>query len=238
MRSPFLRSLFWVLLLSTCATTFAQQDKKQTRVLLYKDRIAAQWDTVKCIKNVFKINPLLFFRGEIPLYYERALSSRLSAELGIGFTYRNYLNLSFAGDDADDFGAGTLIRANPSYHLAARYYFKDGLEPEGAYIQTEFAYLDYAKDIRMKDSTGQLTDNTLRDDRIFNDLRLLFGYQGLSGNSNWLFDVYGGLGIRSRAMKIVHEDLNLAEGQWNYKVEEKNDVVPAIFLGVRVGYGF
>jgi hypothetical protein len=86
-------------LIASCA--MAQPGKPKTKVVLYKDRIAAQWDTVDCVKSALKINPLLFLRGEVPVYYERALSSRLSAEFGVGLTFRNYVNLTFAGDHAD-----------------------------------------------------------------------------------------------------------------------------------------
>ncbi len=238
MRSLFRSLLLSVTLLSAIPAALAQNGKPKAKVLLYKDRIAAQWDTVNCVKNVIKANPLLFFRGEIPIYYERALSPRLSLELGVGVTYRNYLNLTFAGDDADDFGAGTKIIANPSFHLGVRYYTVDDLEPQGPYFQVEFAYLNYSKDIGTKDSTGQFTGLTLRDERVYNDVRLYYGYQVLSGTSNWLFDFYGGVALRSRHMKIVHEKLNIPLGEWTYDVEEKNDNVPGFFLGVKVGYGF
>ncbi|HEX2617755.1 MAG TPA: hypothetical protein VHL57_09455, partial [Flavobacteriales bacterium] len=201
-------------------------------------RLAAQWDTVKCVKNVITINPLLFLRGEIPIYYERALSVRLSAILGAGITYRNYLNIDFAGDDADDFSAGTQIISKPSFHLGGRYYLVDDLEPQGTYLQIEFAYLNYSKNITEKDSTGQFTSTKRLDERIYNDVRLLFGYQHLSGRNNWLFDFYGGIGLRARDMNIVHEDLNPAERRFMYSNEEKRDNVPAFFLGVKIGYGF
>lgn len=230
---PLLLTLLCALLLQG-----ALAQPPRTKVVLYKDRLAAQWDTVDCVKNVVTINPLLFLRGEIPVYYERALSIRLSAILGAGITYRNYLNLDFAGDDADDFGAGTEIVAKPSFHLGARYYLLDDLEPQGTYFQVEFAYLNYSKNITQKDSTGQFTSNKLLDERIYNDVRLLFGYQHLSGRNNWLFDFYGGIAMRKRDMQIVHEDLNLSERQWMYSIENKRDNVPAFFLGVRIGYGF
>jgi hypothetical protein len=212
----------------------------RTKVVLYKDRIAAQWDTVNCMKNILKINPLLFFRGEIPIYYERALSPNLSAELGLGITYRNYINLTIAGDnaDADDFGAGTTIVPSPSFHIGLRYYLMAELEPQGAYMQIEFAYLRYGKDIGEKDSTGGFNGITNRDERIYNDFRLYGGYQSLSSTSNWLFDFYGGVALRSRYMEIVHENLNIPLGKWTYDIEKKNDVVPAFFLGVKVGLGW
>jgi len=214
----------------------AQSGKVQpgkARVLLYKDRMAAQFDTVDVVKNVIKANPLLFFRGEIPLYYERAISPNVSLEVGLGVTLRNYIALSFVGDDADDFGAGTEIIANPSYHLAARFYFVHDLEPQGLYLQPGYSHLVYTKDIGVKDTTGRFTGRQLRDERTFNDLRLMLGYQSLSTRSNWLFDVYGGVAFRDRSMTVV-----VVSDKYTYNVEERKDRVPAFFLGIRVGVGW
>lgn len=216
----------------------AQQGKQQARVLLARDRIAAQWDTVKCVKNVVKLNPLLFFRGEIPVYFERALSPRLSAEIGLGVTWRNYISLPVNGDDVDEFSAGTRLQAKPSFHVGFRYYLQDDLEPQGTYAQVELAYLNYTKFRETKDSTGRFSGVELRDERIFNDVRLLFGYQKLSGTSNWLFDLYGGLGLRARSLVKVSETYDPATGRFNYNVEDVKDVVPAVFLGVKVGLGW
>jgi hypothetical protein len=227
---------FALLCLSLCLQ--AQPGKGRPGVVLYKDRLAAQWDTVKCVKNVIKINPLLFLRGEIPVYYERALSPRLSVELALGITYRNYLNFPVAGDDADDFSRGTEIVPKPSYHAGFRYYLVDDIEPQGTYLQMEFAHLDYSKDITMKDSTGKFTPNTLRDERIYNDVRLFFGYQRLGATSNLLIDVYGGVAFRSRDRTIVTETVDLTNDDWIYMVEQKRDNVPALFAGVKIGYGF
>ncbi|MEZ4807379.1 MAG: hypothetical protein R2815_07875 [Flavobacteriales bacterium] len=216
----------------------AQPEK--TRVVLYKDRVNAAFDTVDCVKNVFKINPLLFFRGEIPLYYERALTPRLSLEVGVGVTLRNYLALSLVGDDADDFGAGTEIIPNPSFHIAARYYHITDLEPQGWYTQVEFAHLMYTKDIRMKGPTGEFTEGKLRDERTYNDIRLLLGHQMLSASSNWLFDLYGGVAFRSRHSEKVNETLLAGSSPrvYTYSITEEDDSVPALFLGVKLGLGF
>lgn len=216
----------------------AQSNGKTTKVLLYKDRLAAQWDTVNCVKNIFKINPLLFLRGEIPLYYERALSHRLSAELALGVTFRNYLGGSLFGDVGDEFSAGTKIIAKPSFHVGFRWYFTDDIEPQGLYIQGEFAYLDHSKDITKKDSTGHFTEVILRDQRLYNDIRLYLGYQRLASINNWLFDAYCGVAYRNRSLSMVDERLDLADRRWTYSVEETHDNVLAVFLGVKVGYGF
>lgn len=236
-RPSFVRTALPALFLLFVSQAVAQDPKP--KVVLYKDRLAAQFDTVDCVKNVFKINPLLFFRGEIPLYYERALTPKLSLELGVGFTYRNYLALSFVGDDADDFGAGTKIIARPSFHIAARFYLQDDLEPQGFYLQPEFAHLRYSKDISTKmDTTGVFTGESLLDDRTYNDLRFLAGYQMLSGSSNWMVDFYGGLALRSRNMVVVKENHDVTAETYTYTVTETTDAIPAIFLGVKFGLGF
>ncbi len=234
------RYLLLPVLLALLVRVHAQPDdrKPRAKVILYKDRIAAQFDTVDCVKNIVKANPLLFFRGEVPLYFERALTANLSLEVGAGLTTRNYLNFSFQGDEPDDFGAGTEIRTRPSFHLGARYYTTDDLEPQGWYWHVELAHLEYVKDIRLKDNSGAFLDERLTDERIYNDVRLLTGYQMLSGTSNWLFDVYGGIGYRDRSMNKVVEDFNTATEVRTYKVEEVSDAVPVFFLGIKVGLGF
>ena len=235
-----LRPLVLVLLTANTGLLLAQNGAKpRAKVLLYRERMAAQFDTVDVVKNALKLNPLLFLRGEIPLYYERALSNRLSAQLGVGMTWRNYINFNLDADEVDDFGQGTKIIAKLSYHIGARYYFSDDLEPQGTYMELEFAHLDFFKDISRKDSTGQFTgEPPLHDKRTYDDLRLLFGHQSLSATSNWLVDFYGGIGLRSRRMDIVVETLDLSAGQFMYSSKVVDDIVPVIFLGFRVGLGF
>ncbi|MBK7619674.1 MAG: hypothetical protein IPJ10_10145 [Flavobacteriales bacterium] len=235
-RPSLLRTLLLVVALWSGIGVFAQPGK--TKVVLYKDRLAAAFDTVDCVKNVVKFNPLAFFRGEIPVYFERALSPRLSLEVGVGVTLRNYLVMAYAGDDADEFGAGTEIIPRPSFQAGFRYYLVDDIEPNGSYVQTSFAHLNYTKDIRLKGPTGAFTDDKLRDDRTYNDVRVLFGYQQLSPNSNWLFDVYGGVGYRDRLNVKVQERIDFTTDQFTYSVEESKDQTVAIFLGVKFGIGF
>lgn len=233
------------LCLGLCTMAQDKPKKPQAKVILYKDRIAAQFDTVDCVKNVVKVNPLLFFRGEVPLYFERALTTDLSVEVGLGVTLRDYLNFSVQGDQPDDFGAGTELVPQLSYHFGARWYFTPDLEPQGWYAQIGFSHLNYTKDIRLKDdSTGTFIDSYLTDERIYNDLRLYGGYQLLSGTNNWLFDLYFGLGMRDRSLTKVDENIEFVQvnGEMTevrtYELVEVSDVVPTLFLGVKVGVGF
>lgn len=233
-----MRHLFALVFILPCMDALAQPGK--ARVVLYRESLSQQFDTVDVMKNVFTINPLLFFRGEIPLMYERALTPRLSMRLGVGVTLRNYMAMSFTGDhpDADDFGSGTEIIPKPSFHIGARFYLQDDLEPQGLYVEPLWSHLVYTKDIRELLADGSFTDKRYRDERTFDDLRVLLGYQSLSYSSNWLLDFYGGIGFRSRNMVIVNERLDLTTDQYSYTIEEITDQVPSFFLGVRLGVGF
>lgn len=55
-RPSLLRTLLLVVALWSGIGVFAQPGK--TKVVLYKDRLAAAFDTVDCVKNVVKFNPL------------------------------------------------------------------------------------------------------------------------------------------------------------------------------------
>jgi hypothetical protein len=239
--TPFHRTRIGVLIVLIVAAIEGIAQDPKPKVILYKDRLAQEFDTVDVVKNVLKVNPLLFFRGEVPLYYERALTHKLSVELAVGVTLRNYLAMSFDGDDADDFGAGTEIIPNISYLGGLRWYFTEDLEPQGWYIQPTFAHLSYEKAILVRQPDGSFVEDVLLHDvRTFNDIRLLFGHQLLSYSSNWLFDFYGGIAFRDRHMMVVKEKIDPTQqpATYTYTVEERKDRVPAVFLGVKVGLGF
>ena len=140
------------------AGTVSAQGKGRMKVLLQNEGSNAPADTVDMVRSALKLNPLLFLRGEVPIYYERALSSHWSMELAVGFTTRNTLNLPRSHESADAYSAGTKILLRPSFHTGLRYYLTKDLEPEGFYFQGECAYLEYAKKIFVKDEKGQLTD--------------------------------------------------------------------------------
>jgi len=231
-----IRILAALMLCFSILTLSATAQKSRTRVLVQNDKQQVRFDTVQCVKNAFKLNPLIFLTGEIPVYYERALSPQISFEIALGYTFRNYMSLLY-GNEADDFGGGVEILPNPSFHFAVRYYFEPNLELEGLYLSPEFSYRKYSKNIAVKDADGRFTDENNLDERKFNDIKVLIGYQSLSHSSNWLLDFYTGLGVRVRDMQIVEETNHLGNG-WSYNIEQVNDIVPAFYIGIKFGLGF
>lgn len=204
-------------------------------MLVQDDKHQVRFDTIRAVKNSFKLNPLIFLTGEIPIYYERSLSPQISFEFALGLTFRNYLSVLY-GNEADDLGGGVEVTPNPSFHFAIRYYFEPNFEQEGLYVSPEFSYRKYSKNISEKDPDGRFSDRSNLDERIYWDVKALVGYQSISHSSNWLLDFYTGLGVRVRDMQIVTETNTIGSG-WTYEVEQVNDIVPAIYVGIKFGLG-
>ena len=234
----FMKAGIALLLVLVAGAATAQGKGQKMRVVLQEDSAAGPSDTVNLVRNSIKINPLLWLRGEVPIYYERAITHRVSLVLAVGITTRNTVGLGLSHEPVDAYSAGTKVIMKPAFHAGLRYYLTKDMEAQGFYVQGEFVYLDHSKDITLKDARGRFTDRTLCDQSIYRDQRLYVGYQHLASTSNWLFDAYAGLGLRSRELYQVNEHMNLNDGVWSYTQTEVNDQVIAYFLGVKVGYGF
>jgi hypothetical protein len=46
------------------------------------------------------------------------------------------------------------------------------------------------------------------------------------------------VGLRDRSMRIVEERRDFSTESFNYSIKDKNDLVPVLYLGVKVGLGF
>ncbi len=234
----YLKCLLLPVLSALTIGTVSAQGEAKMKVLLQKDGPTGPVDTVKLVRNALKVDPLLFLRGEVPLYYERVLSPRVSLELAVGLTTRNTMDLPRSHENADSYSAGERMITRPSFHAGLRYYVTKDMEPQGFYFQGEFAYIEHAKDISLKDKRGRMTDVVLRDESLFRDGRLYIGYQRLASTNNFLLDAYFGAGLRSSSLNSVHERLDLENNEWSNTQEASNDQVTAIFFGVKMGYGF
>ena len=237
MKYPIAWTLTALLVLGT-GTILAQGKGQKMKVVLQGDSSSIPGDTVNLVRNAIKLNPALFLRGETPIYYERARSPRMSVVVAAGITNRKALDLPHSHERSDDYGAGTKVLSRPAIHGGLRFYLTKDMEAQGFYFQGEYVYLDHSKDISIRDAHGRFTGASLRDQSIFKDGRLYFGYQRLASTSNWLFDVYGGVGYRSRELHQVNERMDLMDGQWTVTQEVVRDDVMAYFLGVKLGYGF
>jgi len=120
--------------------------------------------------------------------------------------------------------------------LGVRYYLMDSPELNGMYIMPQVAFRRYEKRFNDLDSTGMLTGDSHLDRRDIAEVNLCFGIQQLSRNSNFLFDIYFGIGY---ARRNNHEVRRLPDNAQAIFVSEpmvRYGFVPV--LGLKLGWGF
>lgn len=192
-------------------------------------------DSLLEVHNALKLDPLQIFRGEFSVFYERRISNRISIELGAGFTRRNW-TLALFDLDADDLRRNIDVHTQFSGRLGVRYYFLDSPELNGLYLMPQVAYRVFEKTFNDLDDNGDLTGVSHLDRREIIDFNLCVGFQKLSLASNFLFDIYFGVGY---ARQNNQEVSRLAvQDQSLYETEQRvlYGLVP--MLGLKFGWGF
>lgn len=192
-------------------------------------------DSLLEVHNGLKVDPLQIFRGEILVFYERRITDRVSLEVGLGLTRRNWAYALFAVD-ADDLRRNITVRTGPSARLGVRFYLKDSPELDGMYIMPQLAYKVYEKEFAELDSAGELNGVDHIDRREIGEVNLCFGYQHLSFNSNFFYDIYFGIGYAiRRGTQVSRQKVPI---QTLFTSGPLNDDGPVPLIGVKLGWGF
>ena len=233
------------------------QDTIQTTTIIFDqenvDEIINKGKASVNYKNAIKINPLLLFNGELPIYYERALTNSLSLELAIGLTFSDYLNNTFteafSDSDSERLTVGGEVKAdkntsNISFKSAFRYYF-DGVSLDGSfYVSLGYFHRTHSREldiiVNKADEFGSLLsseNNKFEEFQKHNELNLIFGNQEVNwGGSHFFFDYYGGIGIDFYS----YEEVRIRESNFypTYTLESKTKTRPKIYLGFKMGFLF
>lgn len=185
------------------------------------------------VKNLIKINPILFLRGDIPIYYERALSGKFSAEVGFGMTIRDYISsvTTLGGEVYQD---GIDIKPNLGYsiNLGARYYPSNYVyQPEGVFLGLDYRFQKYnatAENTNIIFTKTAITEQN-------NDVRLLLGYIKYF-EENVFIEWYSGFGVRHK----VYDSISLQDNGVfkSASVSSKNFLLPYLSLGFKIGVAF
>jgi len=176
-----------------------------------------------------KMNPLIFFRGDIPLYIEKSFSSKFAIEAGIGLTHTDYL--AVASDEIEGFNYDdSEIKAELGFsgRVGMRYYASNyGFEPEGVYFAIEYRYQHY-NSILSSVGTIENLDKNLQ--RTNSDFKLTLGYVNYF-DENVYIEPYVGFGIRARSIDrfVGDEILNTVT------IASENDIVPFLSFGFKIG---
>jgi hypothetical protein len=191
-------------------------------------------------KNIIKINPLELLNASFPIYYERVLSPKFSAEIGIGVTA---ITSSFAGlQSALDTEVGTSFeglykgKTGTVLKLGLRYYAGRGDEAaEGAYFALECQMRKYNFDAYRLSANGGISysapyqASSVTSTDLF---RILFGYQ-YEGSSNFTWDPYLGIGWRQTTFNGQYQDTNN-----QVTLGSVSTYKPVFIIGVKMGIAF
>ena len=234
--------LFLSVFLLVTNVAYSQNDTITTKIITFEDGDFSEMTPVNesnYIRNIIKLNPLLFINGDIPVYYERTLNAKSSLEVGLGFTLRNYwseIRESIEYNEIDESRIKHVAR--PSLKLGARYY-PAGYAPEEWYFALEYAYRAYGQEITTLKSDGSISSNKISGERIYNEVKLIVGGQMESRDGFW-YDLYMGVGLRAIDITEVEEirGSNATGSFYEYDLKHRTDVVPAFYLGIKIGVGF
>jgi hypothetical protein len=180
-----------VLLLSEAFAQHAQVQPGKAQVILTRSVAPSNSIRWTCVKNVFKFNPLLFFRGEIPIYYERASltnsasNSASGSPCGIIWPCPSPAMMPMT--------MGPAPRSSPilSYHVGAHLFrARPGATRIlcAAGLRAPGLQQGYLGALRMAPSPRR---STVTNERTTTSASCRL--PAAQASSNWLFDVYGGV---------------------------------------------
>lgn len=232
----------------TNVIVFDKTDLKES-----SDSTKNKTDKISQFKNAIKINPLLFLRGELPIYYERVIHKNFSLEAAIGLTFKDYLGGIFEEMSSDDFdliGADVTekMKANISYKFGVRF-FPSGYALDGVYFSLEFAKRNFDMNLSIKNNIPefdpitftQIINNTVytfNEKRYHTEIKFIYGENEFYFWDNMFLDYYVGAGIDFYSEKKVKVTSENFTNKHTYSLESSNNIIPKFYLGVKYGFVF
>ncbi len=192
-------------------------------------------------QNCIKWNYSLLARGVFLLNYEHPISKKVSAEVGLGVTYRDLIFETYSGLPFNDFGSN-----NKNFGFAVeggvRLYPKDFDNFEGFFISPIVSYRTYSTPQPTANSSSSSTTTAVPNSNFkpgYNlmDLQFKIGY---AYESFWDWDiigeVYAGFAMRYADVKYYDLDNNTSVSQ--YTPKEESIKLPQFLFGLKVGLPF
>jgi hypothetical protein len=196
-------------------------------------------------KNAIKINPLMYYRGELPLYYERAINNSFSIETAIGLTFKDYGTLTdvFNTDESNANKQNEQVHTNTSFRLGLRYYTDYVMED--IYFSIVFGVRKFSSTFDVVDNyydsityTSYSVINKLTEETNIKEIQLLFGNQSNDFWNSFFIDYYFGAGLKFiNANEIVLKE-DLSNNISYHVIENTTKTLPALYLGLKVGFLF
>ncbi len=189
-------------------------------------------------KLAVKLNPILILFGEIPVYFEHRLGEKLSGEMAVGVTLRNYY-LDIADNDNSSNTSEVIDndKFGYSFRAALKFYPSSAEEPIlGYYFAPEIMTRMYYRSFQYKQGfvPAAASSDTYNLKKIQTDFKILFGYQDYL-DANILIDYYLGFGIRNVNMEESNSDINSPKYG---DIGTKRSRTPVFTAGVKLGFAF
>ena len=183
------------------------------------------------IYHALKVAPLLIFNGEIPIFYERRLGEHTSVEIGIGITTEDFFYDGISGE----FNTYETRETRTGYTIAGSFRFypsKYTMAMDEMYFGPSVRYKHY-------NTTFTSCDGTPYD---YPESREIIDFQLSGGYVYWvtdrvMFDVYGGIGMRTKIIEQAYCDVS---GPITVALPPSatKDTGPAVTIGFKFGFGF
>ncbi len=222
--------LFFILLLVPILVS--AQDNPKRKVIVYKPfvsgEVAEKESDEFSPQNMIKWNSSLIGRGALLINYERLFKPKLSFEVGLGPTYRDFefeFNGFYNKDWTND--GGTKIKLGFMAEGGLRFYPVEG-DMEGIYIQGSLRYRKYNIFTDLNSGRGAAAVSNAAIGYQVGEACIMGGRQWDNLAYGVILDVYGGVSWSNvNYHTIEHDSFNIDYSEKAYKS------VPRILLGCK-----
>jgi hypothetical protein len=191
--------------------------------------------------NIIKINPLVAIIGDFPIYYERVFNAHFATEVYGGATLRPRYALVL-NDLTDDELYTENIEPRIGYMVGfeLKYYpSKHDDAPDGFYMSIgsrfkKYQALSFGFDDIGVPLTGKPTFKTPL--TITDFVRVTAGTGNV--NDNFFSDYFVGFSLRNRVNSNAIPVVDANTGAIITELETSNRLIPAFFVGVKIGFSF
>lgn len=221
------------------ATTGFSQENGSTKITVFKPEDSKPTSTgalhPSADLHCLKWNYSVLSRGMFLVNYEFTLQKKLTAEVGLGLTYRDFL---FEATHNNSFDNSSLVgKYNFGGEAGIRFYPRDHDNFEGVYLSPMISYRKYSlttstdmySNIQYVNTISSFTPgyNLL-------DLQLKFGYQYESiWDWDLLSDFYVGVAIRNATVNYYETVQNPTTGGTEHVSTQKKIQFPQFLFGFK-----
>ncbi|GAB4136627.1 MAG: hypothetical protein Fur0041_11170 [Bacteroidia bacterium] len=186
------------------------------------------------VPHALKVAPLLLFRGELSVFFEKRISDAFSFEVGFGVTYIDLMYETIQNEGRFLFN-GTernAVRFFSGYSLRGQFrWYPSAYETAiaGYYFAPDIALRSWRMEYNVFNGLVKEPHDIIRQ---WTDIKLTFGYQDAYPYEDFFTDWYVSAGIR-----YTNEDYVSGSGIQAVFLS-RAEVLPVVNFGVKISYNY